>query len=75
MNDDFLKYLKRDARDADKKVMMDYRDGAITLGVCRKKIFKNNDVPTEVQDKTSVEEFEEWLKELGWWRVNILYKD
>jgi len=75
MNEGFLKYLKRDARDADKKVMMDYRDGAITLGACRKRVFMNNDIPLEVQDKTSVEEFEEWLKELGWKRVSILYND
>lgn len=66
MSDEFLKCLRKGERESDKEALMKYLDGQITLGMCRQRIFMHNDVPEEVQEMNSVEEFEKWIESLGW---------
>ena len=66
MSDEFLKCLRKGERDDDKESLMRYVNGQITLGMCRQLIMNHNDVPEEVQEMNSAEEFEKWIESLGW---------
>lgn len=67
MNDDFRRQLKRGkSEDMDSATFRAYRSGWISLEECKHQVFENNRMGKNVREKTTTEEFKEWLKGLGW---------
>ncbi len=66
MNDNFIKELKRNAREKDSITFKEYRVGWITFHELKEQVFANNKMTQETRDKTTDEEFHDWIRMLGW---------
>lgn len=61
---DIASYLKKNAREKDKKNFTAMLNGEISMDVCKNRFLLDNDFPGDVDLPTN--EFRSWLKGLGW---------
>ena len=64
----FRKRLKKgsDAVHADKSIMQEYHKGKVGISVVKDVIFDNNNIPQEIRDGITNEEFAAWVRGLGY---------
>lgn len=66
--DQFRKRLKRgdDAVHMDQSIMQEYHKGKVGISVVKDVIFDNNNIPQEIRDGITNEEFAAWVRGLGY---------